>query len=94
MVTNTNLSISDRLPEEYFPEIEQKHPGVLESQWIPTDPDLWKIANYLEFLDARRELLAEDPRIEKHAQYGEPRLKITGSPGDPLLPDGCASHRK
>lgn len=31
---------------------------VLGSQWIPTDPDLWKIENYREFLAARRELMA------------------------------------
>ena len=53
-----NLLISNRLPEEYFPEIEREHPGVLESQWIPRDPELWKIENYLRFLAARRELLA------------------------------------
>ena len=53
-----NLLISNRLPEEYFPEIERDHPGALESQWIPQDPELWKIENYLRFVAARRELLA------------------------------------
>ena len=38
LTKDTNLSISDRLPEEYFPEIEQAHPGALASQWIPMDP--------------------------------------------------------
>ena len=42
----TNLDIGDRLPEEYFPEFEKQHPGALASQWIPTDPELWKIKNY------------------------------------------------
>jgi hypothetical protein len=60
LTKDTNLSISARLPEGYFPEIEQKHPGALASQWIPTDPALWKIAHYLDFLDARRELLAAE----------------------------------
>ncbi len=54
----TNLLISDRLPEEYFPEIEEHHPGALASQWIPMDPSLWKLENYPDFLAARRELLA------------------------------------
>jgi len=58
LTKDTNLIIRDRLPEEYFPEIEAKHPGALASQWIPTDPALWKIANYREFLEARQELLA------------------------------------
>ncbi|MEU0242604.1 DUF262 domain-containing protein [Nocardiopsis sp. NPDC006198] len=59
LTQQTNLEISDRHPEEYFPEVEERHPGVLASQWIPMDPDLWKVENYLDFLAARRELLAE-----------------------------------
>jgi hypothetical protein len=60
LTKDTNLSIRDRLPEEYFPEIEKDHPGSLASQWIPTDPELWKIENYRDFLQARRELLAAE----------------------------------
>ena len=56
LTKETNLSISDRLPEEYFPQVEATHPGALASQWIPMDPALWKIERYLEFLDARRVL--------------------------------------
>ena len=56
---DSNLKISDRLPEDYFPEIEANHPGALASQWIPTDPELWKIDNYLKFLEARKKLLAD-----------------------------------
>ena len=60
LTKDTNINILDRLPEEYFPEIEKAHPGALASQWIPTDPNLWKIENYLEFLEARKLLLAEE----------------------------------
>lgn len=60
LTKETNLRISDRLPEEYFPEIEAKHPGALASQWIPMDRELWKIENYSAFLDARKELLAAE----------------------------------
>jgi type I site-specific restriction-modification system R (restriction) subunit len=42
LTKDTNLDISDRLPEVYFPEVEQAHPGALASQWIPDDPELWK----------------------------------------------------
>lgn len=59
LTKDTNLNISDRLPEEYFPEIEQAHPGALASQWIPMDPVLWKIESYPAFLEARRALLAD-----------------------------------
>jgi hypothetical protein len=38
LTKDTNLDITDRLPEEYFPEVEAAHPGALASQWIPADP--------------------------------------------------------
>jgi len=55
---DTNLQISDRFPEEYFPEIEERFPGALASQWIPEDSRLWTLERYRDFLAARRELLA------------------------------------
>ena len=60
LTKDTNLNISDRLPEDYFPEVEAKHPGALASQWIPMDPALWKIDRYLDFLEARKTLLAAE----------------------------------
>ncbi len=60
LTKDTNLSISDRKPENYFTEIEENHPGALASQWIPMDPALWKMDRYLDFLDARKALLAEE----------------------------------
>ena len=58
LTQDTNLAIGKRRPEDYFPEVEKKHPGVLASQWIPDDLALWRIDRYLDFLAARRELLA------------------------------------
>ena len=60
LTKETNLKLSDRLPEEYFPEIEEKHPGALASHWIPADPDLWRIERYADFLAARKVLLADE----------------------------------
>ena len=60
LTKGSNLSILDYLPEEYFAEIEERHPGALASQWIPDDHNLWKIENYSDFLAARRELLARE----------------------------------
>jgi len=34
-------------------------PDALASQWIPSDLGLWRVDRYLDFLAARRELLAE-----------------------------------
>lgn len=55
----TNRSIGSRPPAEYMPEIAAKWPGTLESQWIPMDPELWKVENYRQFIEARRRLLAD-----------------------------------
>lgn len=60
LTKDTNLVITDRLPEEYFPAVEKAHPGALSSQWIPTDPALWKMENFREFLEARKALLAAE----------------------------------
>jgi hypothetical protein len=60
LTKDTNLVISDRLPETYFPEVEAAHPGALESQWIPSDPARWKVERFMDFLDARKVLLAAE----------------------------------
>ncbi|MDD6087814.1 MAG: DUF262 domain-containing protein [Desulfovibrionaceae bacterium] len=60
LTKDTNIKISDRLPEDYFSEIEEQHPGALASQWIPADKALWKIENYFDFLEERKRLLAEE----------------------------------
>ena len=59
LTRDTNLAISARSPEDYFPKYEDKHPGSLASHWIPMDCHLWKVENYRDFLDARRALLAQ-----------------------------------
>jgi len=58
LTQSSNLTIGAREPAEYLPEIERKFPGALASQWVPLDPDLWRIERYRDFLAARNELLA------------------------------------
>lgn len=58
LTQETNLLVSNRDPAVYIPEFKEKQRGAIESHWIPMDPELWKIENYLDFLAARRELLA------------------------------------
>lgn len=58
LTQDSNLVIGKRSPAEYLDEAERRHPGVLASQWIPTDPALWETERYPDFLAARRELLA------------------------------------
>ncbi|MFI8501502.1 DUF262 domain-containing protein [Streptomyces sp. NPDC085524] len=59
LTQDSNLKISAKDPVEYLEEVEARNPGVLASQWIPLDRDLWKVENYPDFLKARRELLAD-----------------------------------
>lgn len=59
LTQETNLRVSNINPEEYLEEFAEKHPGVIESHWIPMDRQLWKYENYRDFLAARRELLAK-----------------------------------
>jgi hypothetical protein len=74
LTKDTNLQISNHLPEAYFLEIEAKHPGALPSQWIPMAPELWKVENYRDFLAARQELLAaETNRRMSELLHGDTR---------------------
>jgi hypothetical protein len=59
LTQETNLLVSNRLPDEYLEEFVRKQPGAVGSHWIPMDRELWRIENYLDFLAARRELLAK-----------------------------------
>ena len=91
-----NLRISNRLPEEYFPKVEAKHPGALASQWVPTDPELWKIENYLDFLAERRRLLAvETNRRLESLLHGDTRWFDHATEPDPVpkpVPGGITSE--
>jgi len=80
LTKDTNLDITDRLPEEYFPKIERAHPGSLASQWIPADPALWKIENFREFLEARKALLAAElNRRMEDLLHGDLRWLVSGA---------------
>lgn len=78
---DTNLLISDKRPEVYFPEIEARHPCALASQWIPMDERLWKLENYREFLEARKVLLAKEAnRFLAELLHGDDRWLAEGAP--------------
>ena len=72
LTDSCNKYISAKPPGEeagkagYLAQVEEKNPGVLKSQWIPMDEELWKVHNYLAFLEARRKLLAG--AANKHLQ--------------------------
>lgn len=96
LTKDTNLDISNRLPEEYFPEIEKAHPGALASQWIPSDSALWKIDRYRDFLQARKELLAAElnRKLEELLHGDVQWLQVTASvePAVAAEADGISSE--
>lgn len=95
LTKDTNLDISDKLPEKYFPEIENAHPGALASQWIPIDQELWRIENYQYFIEERKKLLAKEVNrimeellhgdtkwIAESAEIVKPEIQVLGSISD------------
>ncbi|WP_227354188.1 GmrSD restriction endonuclease domain-containing protein [Haladaptatus salinisoli] len=58
LTPETNKKLGDTLPEAYLPEVKESHPDALKSQFIPDNPELWKVENYEDFLAKRREKLA------------------------------------
>jgi len=75
VLSGTNKSIGGKKPDIYLPELIREkgdRDDFLRNQCIPTDPKLWRVENYKEFLKERRwrvaarlnEFLA-DPRPPK-----------------------------
>lgn len=60
LTRRANMDIFNKSPEEYLPIVEDVNPGNLEKFMIPMDRDLWKMANYEEFLNQRRKLIAKE----------------------------------
>ncbi len=89
----SEAELGEREPAEYFAEVERRNPGALASQWIPTDPSLWRVENYREFLRARRKLLSAsaDAFLEKlrTGKLHRPTLLTVGvagvTVGDPAV---------
>lgn len=49
-----NRSKASTLPSTYLAKAQEQFPGSLELQCIPTDPSLWEINRYEDFLQERR----------------------------------------
>ncbi|MFQ5745210.1 MAG: hypothetical protein ACE5HV_16760, partial [Acidobacteriota bacterium] len=99
LTQETNQRIKDRPPAEYLEEFVEKQPGAVESHWIPMDRELWKVENYLEFLQARRELLAEAANkfLETLVAGDIPESEVTEGllvRGGMLVPGGVGSQEE
>jgi len=59
-LTNASSSIIPVAePAVYLAEVEKKYPGALAKQFVPTDPALWQLDRYEDFLAVRRKLIAD-----------------------------------
>jgi len=72
LTADTNWSLSNKPPEEYLPEVEERYPGALVRQFVPMDPELWKIWRYEDFLAVRRENIARKLNEFMNALIAEP----------------------
>jgi hypothetical protein len=58
LTMETNREIAGKAPQDYLASYLAGEPGAVETHWLPSDPSLWQVDRYREFLTARRELLA------------------------------------
>lgn len=74
LTAETNLDLSNRPPEDYLPEVEERFPGALAKQFVPMDPALWRLESYSDFLEARRANIARNFNEFMQALIAEPEI--------------------
>ena len=57
---DANYYISDTAPDDYLPEIEKVFPNALKKQFIPSDRTTWVADRYEDFLEIRRQAIADE----------------------------------
>ena len=56
---DANYQISNKKPSDYLHKVEKQYPEALKQQFIPMDQTLWEVDRYEDFLEKRRELIAD-----------------------------------
>lgn len=59
LTADSNWTLCDDRPENYFQEVRDKYPGAMEKQFVPTASGLWGMDKYEDFLRQRRKLIAK-----------------------------------
>jgi hypothetical protein len=73
---SSNVSLGNTEPSRYLPDVARKFPGALEKQFVPTDPALWELDRFEDFLAARRALITQafnERMIELVAELPPPK---------------------
>jgi hypothetical protein len=60
LTSTINREKSAIFAHEYLSNVKRTFPNALKLQCIPEDENLWRVENYEQFLDARRQLLATE----------------------------------
>lgn len=55
-----NREKSDRFASVYLKQVKERFPNALKLQCIPEDENLWEVENYKQFLEVRRDTLADE----------------------------------
>jgi len=76
----SNITLSNKPPAKYLPEVEAKYPGALSKQFVPTSPELWQMERYEDFLAERRRLIAD----AINAHMGAVMTDAVDDPGKPI----------
>jgi len=74
LTADSNQGLADELPESYLPKVENAFPGALAKQFIPMDPQLWKVDRFRDFLEARRAMIAQKINEFVGALVTEPQI--------------------
>jgi hypothetical protein len=67
---NSNQKIQATPPEAALALVEERFPGALQKQFVPLNPDSWKLEHYDAFLAKRRELIADAYNARMEALAG------------------------
>lgn len=76
-----NRKLGMRAPTDYFAEVDEAHPGALESQWISADRTIWEVDRYLDYLTDRRQRLAAATNAFLSELRSGSTVEVKGSSG-------------
>lgn len=82
VVLRNNHPYENDYPAEYLSKIEAAFPGSLSRQFIPLEPEIWKLERFESFLSARREMLARKINEFMNALVIEPLAVYSHSLGE------------
>jgi hypothetical protein len=72
---DSSSTLGDIAPSDYLGQVEQKYPGALAKQFVPSNQHLWRIEAFEEFLATRRKLIVDAINSYMEMLITEPELE-------------------